>query len=514
MKNVYEEMLAFLNDNTEDGIICVRKNIIVQANKSAYEKLQMERLGRDVETVIGKYEWQQIEENLETEISLLETQFNVRRTVLSNGDIYIILREDSQKENVRALFENYNEDTLLICDKNGKITWTGKDVADNCGIDKEFIMEHTVYELENLKIFYPSVAVKALESGKTEIVTQRTATGRTGISIALPINDKNGNIEKVVTFTKNLDVALKLGDIMPKYNRDEQDIIFDELKLCSLDTNVVIEKIKALAKYNANFVIEGELGVGKKSLVDAIIKYRKIDEKNFYYIQCNELSKVKVQHELLGLGQKKGILDSVRNSVIYIDDISQLSFSTQKLLCDYWDENSRRNQIILGCHQNLSTILEQGNIDKHFYNLVSKIVIKIKPLRKRRIDIPAIVLKLQKNLNRKMGCEKVLSKDAIWALCCYDWPENIKELNDVLENTFLTHSEAYIDLLMLPNYIRKCVSDSNEETMGLLQIYTDKVEKLAIKDAMAEFSTISEAAEYLGVNQSTLSRKAHKYGLL
>lgn len=508
MIQLTEEMLAFIYEKSEDGIIRLNNNKILHANRMARKILNLEDREGDIVHILGKENWQKIQGKEEAEVLYMGELFLAFCTMLSDGSMYLILRKDKEK-NVKALFDNYNEDTLYICDGEGNTIWTGKDVADNCGVTREYILEHNVLELERERIFYPSVSVKALKSKKVEIVTQITASGNRGIAIAVPISDATGKIEKIVSFTKDLNRALLLGDQIASYASEE--IEDDELKLCSLDSKILSDKIKAVSRNKVNFVVTGEEGCGKSVIAKSVCGYRKIDLQRFITIDCKTQTSVKLGHTLFGTGKKTGIFYGQRGQVIYFTEITALSFKLQEMLAEYLENQEGAHQIIFGTSENLGVMCKKNLFSMRLYKQISKVEIHLEPLRKRTIDIPALVLLLQKEINTKYGIHKIVDKEVTWAFCCYSWPGNIRQLRQVMEQLFLSTNQTYIDISMLPKEISGVINTNTKK--GLLQEMVDQFEKSFIEMALEDFLTFSEAAVYLGVNQSTISRKAQKYGI-
>ncbi len=165
--------------------------------------------------------------------------------------------------------ETYNDNTIYVCDAKGNTLWAGRDVAENCGVSKDYLFSHNVYELESEGVFYPSVSVKVIKSGKTEAITQITRTGNTGISIGVPFYDDNtGDLKYIISLTSDMTAAMQLGGLLAQmHNSNEHTKAkIDDLIGCSSYAQEMIRKIGNIAKTNALVLIYGERGTGKIQL--------------------------------------------------------------------------------------------------------------------------------------------------------------------------------------------------------------------------------------------------------
>ena len=151
---------------------------------------------------------------------------------------------------------------------------------------------------------------------------------------------------------------------------------------------------------------------------------------------------------------------------------------------------------------------------KDLYFRLNVVPITVPPLRERKEEIPALAAQFVRQFNQKYELNKSLDPKVIDKLIAYNWPGNIRELENVIERTLVTHSGDIIDDVALPDDSRAYgkSSQSSQSTQPLKEA-VEALERQMISGALNTYGSTRKAARALGVSQPTIVRKAARYGL-
>ena len=167
----------------------------------------------------------------------------------------------------------------------------------------------------------------------------------------------------------------------------------------------------------------------------------------------------------------------------------------------------------------MQDLILQGRFRKDLYYRLNIISIEVPPLRDRKIDIPLLaedfVRKHSKHLNKKIDG---VSQEALELLVSYDWPGNIRELENVIERAMILSKGPQITPIDFPDFLRKQKINNTGLNKGAVSSLKDALcapeKELIVKTLEAASGNRNEAAKLLGINRTTLYKKMHKFGLL
>lgn len=225
---------------------------------------------------------------------------------------------------------------------------------------------------------------------------------------------------------------------------------------------------------------------------------------------------------------KPGKFELADNSTIFLDEIGDLPLAMQaKLLRALQEREIERIggtkskkldvRIIAATNKNLEEMVKQKLFREDLYYRLNVIRITIPSLKDRRSDIPQLASHLLKKLSKDMDRFVTgISDDAMRLLCAYDWPGNIRELENTIERAInLVNKEAIINVNHLPYYIR----EQNPDVSGMLggEGLRELVARLEIKEIKNALEICDnnkqQAAKVLGISRTNLYEKMTKYGL-
>ncbi len=270
-------------------------------------------------------------------------------------------------------------------------------------------------------------------------------------------------------------------------------------------TQKVIRQINEYANINAPVWIIAEDGNGKELIAKSIYLARSDVEDPFVILHCHLLKK----NELKGL-MKEGFFHRYQ-STIYVRNIDSLSFEDQKLLLSFLKQNEGIKWIASSTEK-IDEKMEAGTFIRDLYNLLARFVIYQPPLRERPEDIKNLVHLFISDYHLKYGKQIVgIREEALNELLDYNWPGNVEELKQTVEQLVLetqTYFIEKVDIEAVIKQLKRKRTGRQIKNYVLLEGSLEKIEKEIIQKVLEEEDmNQSKAAKRLGINRSTLWRK-------
>lgn len=449
------------------------------------------------------------------------------------------LLQDGLKEIMEASF-----DGIMVTDGEGYCIFANSSYTRNTGITKEEIVGHNVKELLNPIWMKDSIALEVIEKKSVVSMEHDTRNGNHILVTGTPIFDGEGNITKVVVNTRDLSeinhLKLKLGEAqaMEKIYLKSMGInkelvnINDETVVINNRMRDIYEVAKRVSTYNTTVLITGESGTGKE-LVARYIHHEDIArrDKPFVVINCGAIPANLLESELFGYvegsftgaikGGKKGLFEQADGGVIFLDEIGEMDLALQVKLLRVLESRSIMKigqpeeipvnvRIIAATNRDLEKEVRDGNFRDDLYYRLNVVSLRVPPLRERIDEIVPLATKFVNKFNKLYGQEKKLTYDLICELEAYNWPGNIRELKNVVENMVVISNSEYFHSRDLP-WVKQ--EAEKEDRMPTLKSAVEEFEKQFLKKAKEQWGTTEKMAKALDVNQSTISRKLNKYNI-
>ena len=441
----------------------------------------------------------------------------------------------------RAFFSEYGDENIVVANGNGIIEYAGEDIERTCGVENNYFVGKSVYEVEKNKIFYPSVTAKVLETKCTHVLLQKTQNNESLVSVGAPIFNIHGEIEKIVSVTKDFSEQIKIGSMLD--NLDGQDSInfnqgFENFVTCSDSMAQLKWMVKLVAPTTSTILISGETGTGKEVVARNIAQLSLRKEQPFIKVNCGTISAAIVESELFGYEPgsftganregKIGLIEAADGGTLFLDEISELPIEQQVKLLHVLQERMlirvggiKRTdldiRVIVATNKNLEEQVKLGAFREDLYYRLNVVPIHIPPLRDRKEDIPILIKYFLEQFNIQHGKKKRISKNAVEMMQRYAWPGNVRELENSIERLVVTTQQNMINEDMLSDKIKINANRMQEgiEVNFVMELNEaiQQTERKLIEKALREYGTATKAAEVLGVNQSTISRKIKLYDL-
>jgi two-component system nitrogen regulation response regulator NtrX len=310
-------------------------------------------------------------------------------------------------------------------------------------------------------------------------------------------------------------------------------------KLELVGTSQIMGQLKAnidkVAATSSRVFITGASGSGKELVARIIHKKSKRANENFVILGAFGLEPDKIQAELFGEDEKRGINDKPRkvgllelanNGTLFIDEVTDLPIVIQNKILRFMQEQSvdRANakntkldvRIIASSSKDLQTEISQGRFRQDLYYRLNVVPIKIPALSERKEDIPLLLNHFMKHLEDHSGLKiKTISSEALVLMQSYQWPGNIRQLRNVIEwLLIMNRSSATIRADMLPpeilsNGVIVSKTDDSLDLMAMtLREAREVFEKKYLAAQMNRFNgNISRTSSFVGMERSALHRK-------
>ena len=311
------------------------------------------------------------------------------------------------------------------------------------------------------------------------------------------------------------------------YYREEEEkrFNFDEIIGKSSSINKVLEMVKSVASTPATVLITGENGTGKELIARAIHKNSLRKNSPFVVVNCVAFSPNLLESELFGhekgsftgaIAKRIGRFEMANGGTIFLDEIGEMDLTIQTKLLRVLQERefervgSSRTikvdvRILSATNKDLKKEIEERRFREDLFYRLNVFSVDVPPLRERKEDIPLIVEhltgKYNKILNKKV---KKVSAKAMELLLDYNYPGNIRELENIIERSMIMAKDEIIDEKYF-NFISK---EEYIEKKGTLK-ETEK--ELIIKYLIQNKGNRTKTAEILGISRRSLQNKIKEY---
>lgn len=295
----------------------------------------------------------------------------------------------------------------------------------------------------------------------------------------------------------------------------------------------VFNTIDMVSKVSTTVLLLGESGVGKEMIAKTIHQLGNRRSKPFIAVNCGAIPENLLESELFGYvggafsGANKngapGKFELANEGIIFLDEIAELPLNLQVKLLRILQEREVTPlgsskpihidvQIIAATNQTLEKMVRDGSFREDLFYRLNVVPIEIPSLRERVEEIPYLIYHFIAKYNTLYNRNINILPDVIDLLCIYDWPGNVRQLENTIERIVVTSRELNVDSSLVYNYIpwKKTVEPPIIDHIMPLQEAVDMIEEQLIKMAMDKYKSVQLAAKVLDISQPTMSRKYKK----
>jgi len=290
----------------------------------------------------------------------------------------------------------------------------------------------------------------------------------------------------------------------------------------------IYELIDLISKSDATVLITGENGTGKELVAKAIHQQSHRHRGSFIVANCSAYSPTLLESELFGhergaftgaIRQRKGRIERSHGGTLFLDEIGDISPATQVLLLRFLQDHCFERvggerpieadvRVLAATNRDLRRLVEAGRFRDDLYYRLNVISIHLPLLRERKEDIPLLALHFLRKYNQKEGKHVItFGSDAMEALMDYEWPGNVRQLENAVSHALILAQGDVIRRRHLPRFLRESASTSVSSSLA------ENERHLILRVLQESNWNKHDAAKRLKVSRSTLYSKIRRYGL-
>jgi len=434
-------------------------------------------------------------------------------------------------ELIELLF-NSTSDGVFAVDGERRIIAFNRAAELSVGISRDQAIGQPCHEVIRSNICLDRCAMKrTLETGEPVVNLAVDLTDSQGRSVPASLSssvlrDNDGQVIGCVETFRNLNwVKDLLREVEAR--RPLADIVSDDPHM-----DHIFDVLPTIACSESTILVHGETGTGKTLIARAIHNLSPRREHPFITINCGALPETLLESELFGYRagaftgasrDRSGRIAMAEGGTVFLDEIGDMSPGMQVKLLRFLQEHvyerlgdstqiSADVRIVAATNRNLADLVEAGKFRRDLYYRVNVLNIEMPPLRERPRDIPLLAQRFLERLSRKgnkplMG----LSRASLDALAAYDYPGNIRELENIIEHAFVMCNDPIVKTKHLPDTLQKKVLHSGGgEPRTLADLEAD-----FLRDALERNQgNRQETARQLGIHKTTLQRKIRRLSVV
>lgn len=426
-------------------------------------------------------------------------------------------------------------DEMILTDKNGIIMQVEGEIDGLWGNYHGELVGKNLFELEEITFFGERLRnllnqqklsiLQTSWNGKKLLVTSYPSSSNTDEFIAWGFK----NISEVSShYLEETDT--KEGIHPVPTNPLSSTLIIHSQKM--LD---VLNTVEMVSNFPSTVLLLGESGVGKEMIAKAIHEMGNRRSQPFIAVNCGAIPENLLESELFGYeggsfsGAKKGgapgKFELANNGVLFLDEVGEMPLNLQVKLLRVLQEREvtplggskliKINiQVIAATNKSLEKMVKDGRFREDLYYRLNVVPIEIPSLRERVEEIPYFIYHFVQKYNELYNRSIQILPDAIDILSIYDWPGNVRQLENIIERIVVTSRNPVVDASSVQKFIPWQKDTVKEPPMIKhimpLQEVLDIVEEQLINMAMEQYKSVKLAAKVLDVSQPTMSRKYKK----
>ncbi|TRM10513.1 AAA family ATPase [Lentibacillus cibarius] len=427
---------------------------------------------------------------------------------------------------------DYSTDEIYIIDRNHKIVYVNKVCERHYGVDPSTIIGRDNKELFDEGYWGPSITPIVFEKKQPVHIIQDTYLGAKLMTTAIPVL-KDDEIEFVIFTSQEIHHYRMMEKPTTILNQEKNAPGKHPTFIAnSPEMKKTLKFCQKIAVVNSTVLIKGESGTGKSILANYIHQLSTKRDGPFFTISCASIPEELLESELFGYvpgaftGAKKsgkqGLIELADKGTLFLDEIGEMPLHLQAKLLHVLQEKEflpvggeRMKQadirIIAATNRNLEEMVEQKLFREDLFYRLNVIDINLPPLRKRKEDITPLIYHFLYKFNSMYNLESTIAKDCLDLLTAYNWPGNIRQLENVMERLVVTcddiiQMEDIPDLIKHNSKVNATAANSNT-----LDSAVEDVKKTMVRTSFKKYKSSRKVAEDLDISQSKASKLIRQY---
>ena len=437
--------------------------------------------------------------------------------------------------------------TIIVLNPDGKAIYANRVALEYNGLSLDDVRADAF----RARVFHPDDVQRLREerhkalSGAVPFENEQRALGKDGkyrwfLIQYNPLLDEGGKVIRWYATGTDIDDRKRAEDRMRNETvalREEivRSAMFEEIVGSSEALRKVLEQVSRVAPTDSTVLIQGETGTGKELIARAIHNRSKRANRAFIRVNCAAIPPSLIASELFGhekgsftgaLQRRLGRFESADGGTIFLDEVGELPPETQVALLRVLQEREFERvggnqtisidvRVLAATNRDLGAAVADGTFRRDLFYRLNVFPIQLPVLRDRMDDIPLLVEYLVDRYAKKAGKRiRSISKDTLSLFRSYDWPGNIRELQNVIERAvILCDGETFcVD----PSWLTPAVPRPATSAVPLVEDLAER-EKVMIENALREsgglISGPTGAAAKLRLPRQTLESKIRKLGI-
>jgi DNA-binding NtrC family response regulator len=453
----------------------------------------------------------------------------------------IVLLADSDKKFVNDILESWSLTDIPITSVTSAADMIS--VAANGEISVAFLNSDFLWAAELDTVSYLKDHNHGIE---IFVLCEQKKLPAAEASLARGVNSYLLKPVATATLESTVRKALQKHSNKKNYQLMESHVL-EELFGSTPEMQKILKTVYKIAPTTSTVLITGESGTGKEFAANIIHRLSKRADEPFLAVNCGAIPENIVESELFGSRRgaftgavnKKGLFEEADGGTLFLDEVAELSQAVQVKLLRFLQnmeirrvgENENRTldvRIIAATNRDVMAEVKKGTFREDLYYRLNTFHVQLPPLRERRNAISSLIKHFIIKYQGKIGKTiRHISQAAQIALKSYDYPGNIRELENIIEHAMVMAEDDEITLENLPETLQPSYaipsnrllltsgakSDSPPETSSSDDEFLslEELERRHIIKAFEKYKNVSLASEKLGISRTTLWRKLEEY---
>lgn len=446
----------------------------------------------------------------------------------------------------KLLFEILNNihDVVLVIDSDTTIVYANEAYARILGVPVGRVLGRRLDKIEP-----NSKTITALRTGRVSN-NGRDYLDSLGIDVvgsSFPLYDGKNiigavsifkNITEVVHLNRELQLTKGVANYFKEQleQREQLPLSFKEYVGQNSRLKETLILAAKVALTDSTVLILGESGVGKGVLARAVHNASRRKDRPLIKVNCAAIPENLIESELFGYedgaftgakrGGKLGKFELAHEGTIFLDEIGDMSLTMQAKLLRVLQEKEFERvggtktikvnvRVITATNRDLKSMIDNGTFRRDLYYRLNIVPLYLSPLRERKDDLPVLAKTFLDQFAGIAGHEFTLSSQVIKLFQAYDWPGNIRELQNVIEHASIVCSNDIIEVRHLPAQMITLYEDNqgNPDKPHDIKEILGRVEKELILSALATYENRTQAMKALGISRGSFYDKLRRYGI-
>lgn len=435
-------------------------------------------------------------------------------------------------------------DVVLVIDSDTTIVYANEAYAKILGVPVAKVLGRRLDKIEP-----KAAAIEILRTGKPS--SGKDYLDSLGIDVvgnSFPLYNGESiigcvstfkNITEVVELNRELQQTKGVADYLKEQLEQWEQLPLSFKEYVGQNSNLKETLVLAakVARTDSTVLIRGESGVGKEVLAKAVHNSSRRKDMPLIKVNCAAIPENLIESELFGYedgaftgakkGGKLGKFELAHSGTIFLDEIGDMSYTMQAKLLRVLQEKEFERvggtktikidiRVIAATNRNLESMIKKGTFRRDLYYRLNIVPLNLTPLRERKDDLLALAKTFLDQFAREVGHELTLSPQVVRFFQEYDWPGNIRELQNVLEHASIVCSGMTIEIYHLPAQIIPANRDQykiKNKPYAVKEIVAS-VEKELILSALVTYkNNRTKAMKALGFSRRVFYDKLRRYGI-